>query len=237
MKVFFQGLYLVKIVLTGDIEQIDNVYIDATNNGLSYVVERLKEENINWLNSKMFNNLCDGNLIKLIYNKRNNETPNYNKIFNNEKLDEERYIFRPPQHINICRTNLMRIKINDMCMDKKNYCKFIEAGEGDKEQDIYLNFDTPIMCIKNNKKLNIKNGSMNFKLTNFTEKYVYVNDIEFTNLEFTKHFVVAYCVTNHKVQGITIRQPYNIYEWHKMDNRAKYTAYSRTADKNLVRLL
>ena len=35
-----------KIVLTGDIEQIDNVYIDATNNGLSYVVERLKEEQI-----------------------------------------------------------------------------------------------------------------------------------------------------------------------------------------------
>lgn len=35
-----------KIVLTGDVEQIDNVYIDATNNGLSYVVERLKEESI-----------------------------------------------------------------------------------------------------------------------------------------------------------------------------------------------
>ena len=35
-----------KIVLTGDIEQIDNVYIDATNNGLSYVVERLKEEEL-----------------------------------------------------------------------------------------------------------------------------------------------------------------------------------------------
>lgn len=35
-----------KIILTGDIEQIDNVYIDATNNGLSYVVERLKDEDI-----------------------------------------------------------------------------------------------------------------------------------------------------------------------------------------------
>ncbi len=35
-----------KIVLTGDIEQIDNVYIDATNNGLSYVVERLKDEDL-----------------------------------------------------------------------------------------------------------------------------------------------------------------------------------------------
>ena len=35
-----------KIILTGDIEQIDNMYIDETNNGLSYVVERLKDEQI-----------------------------------------------------------------------------------------------------------------------------------------------------------------------------------------------
>ena len=35
-----------KIVLTGDIEQIDNVYIDATNNALSYVVEKLKDVDI-----------------------------------------------------------------------------------------------------------------------------------------------------------------------------------------------
>lgn len=35
-----------KIVLTGDIEQIDNMYIDETNNGLSYVVERLKGEQV-----------------------------------------------------------------------------------------------------------------------------------------------------------------------------------------------
>jgi len=31
-----------KIVLTGDIEQIDNVYIDSTSNGLSYAVEKFK---------------------------------------------------------------------------------------------------------------------------------------------------------------------------------------------------
>jgi PhoH-like ATPase len=35
-----------KIVLTGDIEQIDNVYIDATNNGLSYIIERLKDDEL-----------------------------------------------------------------------------------------------------------------------------------------------------------------------------------------------
>jgi len=31
-----------KIILTGDIQQIDNSYLDATNNGLTYVVEKFK---------------------------------------------------------------------------------------------------------------------------------------------------------------------------------------------------
>ena len=31
-----------KIILTGDIEQIDNTYLDATSNGLTYAVEKLK---------------------------------------------------------------------------------------------------------------------------------------------------------------------------------------------------
>lgn len=35
-----------KIVLIGDIEQIDNVYIDATTNGLTHAVEKFKEYNI-----------------------------------------------------------------------------------------------------------------------------------------------------------------------------------------------
>jgi PhoH-like ATPase len=33
-----------KVVLTGDIEQIDNPYVDAASNGLSYVVERFKHD-------------------------------------------------------------------------------------------------------------------------------------------------------------------------------------------------
>jgi PhoH-like ATPase len=33
-----------KIVLTGDIEQIDNVYMDSTTNGLTYVVEKFKNQ-------------------------------------------------------------------------------------------------------------------------------------------------------------------------------------------------
>ena len=35
-----------KLVMTGDIEQIDNVYVDETSNGLTYVVEKLKEYDV-----------------------------------------------------------------------------------------------------------------------------------------------------------------------------------------------
>ena len=35
-----------KVVLTGDPEQIDNPYVDAASNGLTYVVERFKSESI-----------------------------------------------------------------------------------------------------------------------------------------------------------------------------------------------
>tara|TARA_Y100000310_G_scaffold211725_1_gene212452 strand:- start:1073 stop:2392 length:1320 start_codon:yes stop_codon:yes gene_type:complete len=35
-----------KIVLTGDVEQIDNVYIDATSNGLTHAVEKFKTFNL-----------------------------------------------------------------------------------------------------------------------------------------------------------------------------------------------
>ena len=31
-----------KIVLTGDIEQIDNIYTNETSNGLTYAVEKFK---------------------------------------------------------------------------------------------------------------------------------------------------------------------------------------------------
>lgn len=35
-----------KIILTGDLEQIDNPYVDAASNGLTYVVERFKNESL-----------------------------------------------------------------------------------------------------------------------------------------------------------------------------------------------
>tara|TARA_Y100000593_G_C4169260_1_gene266092 strand:- start:203 stop:697 length:495 start_codon:yes stop_codon:yes gene_type:complete len=35
-----------KIILTGDIEQIDNAYVDETSNGLTYAIEKFKDSQI-----------------------------------------------------------------------------------------------------------------------------------------------------------------------------------------------
>ena len=35
-----------KIVLTGDVEQIDSIYLDEVSNGLAYAVEKFKPENL-----------------------------------------------------------------------------------------------------------------------------------------------------------------------------------------------
>jgi PhoH-like ATPase len=35
-----------KIILIGDVEQIDNVYINETSNGLAYAIERMKESQL-----------------------------------------------------------------------------------------------------------------------------------------------------------------------------------------------
>ena len=35
-----------KIILTGDVEQIDSQYLDATTNGLSYAIEKFKKTDL-----------------------------------------------------------------------------------------------------------------------------------------------------------------------------------------------
>ena len=35
-----------KIILTGDIEQIDNTFLNSTSNGLSYAIEKFKIQDI-----------------------------------------------------------------------------------------------------------------------------------------------------------------------------------------------
>jgi hypothetical protein len=53
------------------------------------------------------------------------------------------------------------------------------------------------------------------------------DDVVIAFEDFQKFFYVAYCITTHKSQAKTIREPYTIHEWDKMDRRLRYVALSR----------
>ena len=54
--------------------------------------------------------------------------------------------------------------------------------------------------------------------------------------EFVKMFNVAYCITTHRAQGMSIDEPYTIYEFELFDERLRYVALSRATDKNLINI-
>ena len=201
------------------------------------------EEHINWINTTLLHSLCDGNMIKLTINKRNNETENYHKIINEEPLDAKYHKFRNPLHLNITRTNIKRKELNEYMMNKQTIVNHIilydETEHYEKGQDVYLNMTTPIMAIKTIKD-KLRNGKM-YNITGFDiiddETGVYVEDEFYTDDKFMKTFVVAYACTGHKIQGLTIKEDYNIYEWGKMTPRERYTAFSRCVNGDNVRIV
>ena len=82
-------------------------------------------------------------------------------------------------------------------MDKNGLLIKANLSLNGYSQDTWLNIDMPIMCVKNNKKLNLKNGKRT-KIEAYDDDYVLIDDIEFTFKGFVEHFVPAYCMTNHK---------------------------------------
>jgi len=201
------------------------------------------EEHINWINTTLLHSLCDGNMIKLTINKRNNETENYYKIINEEPLDAKYYEYRNPLHLNITRTNIKRKELNEYMMNKQTIVNHIilydETEHYEKGQDVYLNMTTPIMAIRTIKD-KLRNGKM-YKITGFdiikNETGVIVEDEFYNDTEFMNTFVVAYACTGHKIQGLTIKEDYNIYEWGKMTPRERYTAFSRCVNGDKVRII
>jgi hypothetical protein len=201
------------------------------------------EEHIDWINTTLLHSLCDGNMIKLTINKRNNETKNYHKIINEERLDEKYYEFRNPLNLNITRTNIKRKQLNEYMMNKQTVTNHIilydEIEHYEKGQDVYLNMNTPIMAIRTIKD-KLRNGKM-YKITGFDiindESGVYVEGEFYNDDLFMKTFVVAYACTGHKIQGLTIKEDYNIYEWEMMTPRERYTAFSRCINGDNVRII
>ena len=99
------------------------------------------------------------------------------------------------------------------------------------------------MVIHHIKKLNIFNGQRYLIKEIIPDKeqklIITLDDNTIINLnQYKKYFTLCYAMTNHKVQGLTINEPYCIHECRheRSDIRWKYTALSRAKNQQQIKL-
>ncbi len=222
----------IKFIIAGDFAQ------------LLPVKDRI--EDCNYKNSLALYELCDGNRLELtkcrrsdaiLFNMLRPENINNIKKTNFQNKMTTRHI---------AFTNKKRIAINKMEMDRVIKLKKVKAFElkalsyDPNSQDVKLCAGMPVIARKNNKELNIFNNET-FTIKAIKQKVIVVVDEgkeqEVPIPEFTKMFNVAFCITCHRAQGMTIEDAYTIHEFEQFDARLKYVALSRATDMNLINIV
>jgi len=163
----------------------------------------------------------------------------------------------------LCFTNKVRIEINDKVMRRmlkqKRYAKplVLPALPYDaSSQEMHLIAGTPLIAKTNQLNMDIANNE-NFVVKEVRHKQGYIliapedqqdNDqynIKVQTEDVQRLFNMAFAVTIHKSQGMTIDQPYTIHEWDKisamqdqdLSNRLKYVALSRATRKENINVV
>ena len=224
----------IKFILSGDYSQ------------LLPVAERL--ENCNYKDSLALFELVDGSRLQLTKCRRSDdELFNMLKPENINNLKKESFGHLQTS-INICFTNKKRIQINDYWMkqvvrkSKKNssdILTFKKLEYDNNSQDVSLLAGMPLIARKNSKGLNIcNNDTFKIQQINNKSKTIIITDVDKKQTinfdDFQKMFYVAYCITTHKSQGMTINEAYTIHEFEKFDERLKYVSLSRSTNKKNI---
>ena len=193
------------------------------------------------MNSEVFADLADCQLLELTKNYRAINDPEY-KVF----LDDMMKI-REGKTINfnkygnkecrksICWTNRTRKAINQKWNLKESQnVKYITL----KHMRVYKSL--PIIC-KKTTTINDKQVRNNeeFEVVELKDKTVKIkSDITKETIEIKyddlKHFDLAYCLTCHCVQGSSFDFDYSIYEWQMFDKFMMYVAVSRARARKYI---
>ncbi len=232
--VMFELLYMVKLnttvkfILVGDHEQLGAV----------------EKTTYDYYNSQVLKELVDGNIQRLTVNKRSDDEmwSLYNRI---DELGAEDFGECSATRVHVCYTNSIRKEINAAMMEhdmrnKKRSLKIAANPDDSNSQDVRLNAGTPVMVIKNCKKLSLVNGAMYRVMPIVKGNPLEIKDVstgdvrEITDDMFQEYLYVCYCTTVHKCQGETFNEPYTTHEWSRMSNGMKYTAISNATKKSLI---
>jgi len=151
-------------------------------------------------------------------------------------------------NINLCFTNKKRIEINHIKMKevynkkgRRRGLKLDALPYDDRSQAVILYTETPIISKVNNDDLGLINNQR-YKIKKIDTCRITIqddlnNEIKINVNEFQKFFLVAYGCTIHSAQGMSIGEPYTIHEWHRLDQRLKYVALSRSRDIKHIHIM
>ena len=132
--------------------------------------------------------------------------------------------------------------MKEVCRKKHEKGLVLEGlSYDDRSQAVMLFKGTPIISKVNNEELGI-NNNQRYKINKIDTCRITIqddlkNEIKINVNEFQKFFLVAYATTIHSAQGMSIGEPYTIHEWHRLDQRLKYVALSRSRDLKYIHVM
>ena len=212
---------------------------------------------VDYKNSVALHELCDGNRLQLSKCRRSDDVlftmcmeENIMKLRKSDFKNEFRnkhisFTNAKRREVNNIMMNNNEKKILKTCSEKK--IKIVRALElkalpnDPNSQDVKLFVGTPVIARVNNKALEFVNNE------EFTiSKIIDDDEIILTNgssnitidvSKFQKLFYVAYCITSHKSQGVTINGPYTLHEFERYSPEMRYVALSRATKLEYINVV
>lgn len=137
---------------------------------------------------------------------------------------------------NICYSNKMRHRINQICLKRwldRTGKELVEVGvKKDKwKTAIRVAVGLEMMVYDDNDLINKLYKTHRYVVKEIKENTIVVanadNNVEISFEKFVEIFDYSYCYTMYKIQSITIDKPFNIWEAERMSFNELYTAVSR----------
>ena len=226
----------IKFIVTGDFNQLQPV-----NDRVGI---------IDYQNSDVLFELCDGNKLELTKCRRSDDIL-FNISKDVENIDKKQFGDKFT-YTNICFFNRTRHRVNKTCMDMfikdkkkltrdKRGCIVLDCGEHEEaEYNILLCNEMPVISKTNKSSLDLYNNET-FKVMKCWKKGLIELKNDLTNEiskvkteDFNKYYEIGFCVTNYKAQGMTINSDYTIYDYDHMSKEGQYVAITRATKKENI---
>ena len=210
----------VKVVMVGDFRQ------------LPVVNDRIKGD---YSKSLALKEICDYNQVALSKCRRSDVR--LFEISQDVEAIEKSDFGSKKTYKNICFTNATRRFINNECMNRYANLKrkYVKIGS------LKISEGMPIICKKTIDKHELINNEF-FTVDKVDSMAVWLKRdenevIEFGHKFFLETFELAFAITVHCSQGLSIDEAFSIWEWEKFSKKMKYTAITRARRYNHINLI